>query len=425
MTWIASSEDGKWQQCDNYSTNSDDRIEIGEPVGKALFGFGCCISEICVQAIRRLSKDNQEEIFKELFGADGCGFDFCRLSIGANDFAESWYSYNETDGDYEMKSFSIERDRKYIIPAINEAKALSPDLTFFASPWSPPTWMKFPKVYNHGRIVETEENLKAYALYFRRYLEEYAKEGIKISQIHVQNEFHSDQKFPSCVWSGQALAKFIGGYLAPRISDLADIWFGTVNGPENDERLLETRHGQFLSTVMEDEACRNAIKGVSYQWAGKFGITQCSEDHPELDTINSEMECGDGNNSWQYAMYGYEMMHHYFKFGARACVYWNMALCEGSSSTWGWKQNSLISVKDDGYEFTPDFYMFKHFAAFVKKGAVMLKTKGHFSTNVTVFRNPSGERVAVIMNPYEKEKVLEIEGRNYVFAPRSFNTLIL
>ena len=50
-----------------------------------------------------------------MFSIQGCGFDYCRLSIGANDFAESWYSYNETEGDYEMKNFSIERDKKYIM----------------------------------------------------------------------------------------------------------------------------------------------------------------------------------------------------------------------------------------------------------------------------------------------------------------------
>lgn len=56
-------------------------------------------------------------------------------------------------------------------------------MNFFATPWSPPTWMKFPKVCNYGKLVQTEKNLRAYALYFRKFIEEYAKEGIKISHI--------------------------------------------------------------------------------------------------------------------------------------------------------------------------------------------------------------------------------------------------
>ena len=426
MKWVTTTENKRWTENKNYSNAPGDELIIGEAVGKPLYGFGCCISEICVQAIRSLDAEKQTEIFRELFSPEGCGFDFCRLPIGANDFAESWYSYNECEGDYEMKNFSIERDYKNIIPAIKQAMEYSPELRFFASPWSPPTWMKFPKVYNYGRLVETEENLKAYALYFKKYLEAYKKEGIKIEQIHAQNEFHSDQKFPSCVFSGESLANFIANYLYPEIGEDVEVWYGTVNGPETDKyRLYTTRHHQFLAKAMEDEKFRKAISGASYQWAGKFGITQAYEDYPELDTINGEMECCDGQNSWQQAFYANEMMHHYFRYGSRACVYWNMALVKDSISTWGWKQNSLISVGDGEYEYTNDFYAIKHFAHFVKKGAVLLSTKGRASSCATVFRNPDGTRAAVIVNPYDFEKVLTIEDKNYVLPPRSFNTMVI
>ena len=423
--WISSTEQKRWTSENAFADTKGDELIIKEEMGRPLYGFGCCFSEICVMAVRSLPEKDQREIFNELFGKDNCSFEFCRLSIGANDFAESWYSYNENEGDYEMKSFSIDRDRKYIIPAIKDAMKLSPNLRFFASPWSPPTWMKFPKVFNYGNLVETEENLKAYALYFKKYLEEYKKEGVKIEQIHVQNEFHSDQKFPSCVFTGDSLANFIGNYLAPAIGDMTDIWYGTVNGPENDGRFLTSRHNQFLGKAMEDEKCRAAIKGASYQWAGKFGVTQIHEDFPELDTLNGEMECGDGQNTWQHAIYLYEMMHHYFKYGARACVYWNMALANHGLSTWGWRQNSLISVDDGKFEYTPEFYLIKHFAKFVKKGAVMLRTEGRHSSNSTVFKNEDGSRVLVTLNPFDKEKVLTVEGKNYILAPRSLNSIVL
>ena len=424
--WISTTENCKWSESTRFTEKTGDVLIIGDPVGKPLYGFGCCISEICVKAIRSLDKQKQEEIFKELFSEDGCGFEFCRLSVGANDFAESWYSYNECEGDYTMENFSVERDYKYIIPAIKQAMEYAPDLTFFASPWSPPTWMKFPKVYNYGRLVMTEENQRAYALYFKKYIEAYKKEGIRIEQLHVQNEIHADQKFPSCVFDGDDLEKFIVDHLYPAVGDSVKIWYGTVNGPEADKnKLYSTRHHQFLAKAMENERFRNAISGASYQWAGKFGITQAAEDYPELNTLNSEMECCDGQNSWQQALYAYEMMHHYFKYGARASVYWNMALVKESISTWGWKQNSLISVGDNDYEYMPDFYVIKHFSHFVKKGAVMLGTRGSASTCATVFQNPDGTRVAVVMNPYDFDKILTVSGNNYKLPPRSFNTMVL
>lgn len=424
MTWVSTTKDEKWSHSGNFSDKNGEEIVIGGKRGKPLYGFGCCISEICAKAIFGLDEKKQKEIFDELFGADGCGFNYLRLPMGANDFAESWYSYDETDGDYALRDFSIDRDKKYIIPAVKEAQKRASDIEFFASPWSPPTWMKFPKVCNHGQIVETDENLRAYAKYFRKYIEEYKKNGIGIKQICFQNEFISDQKFPSCVWKPKAIEKFYSEYLIDEIGDLTEVWFGTYNGPEVDHRQFTSRYYQYVGTLMENEKCRNNIKGMAFQWKGSQAIIQASEDYPDMNFIHSEMECGNGKNTEEDAFYAYEMMRYYFTFGARANVYWNMALENEGLSTWGWSQNSLISIKDGSYVFNPEFYVYKHFSHFIRRGAVMLETRGRFSSNTAVFENPDGSRVAVIANPLDVEKTVTIFGKNYILKPRSFNTMV-
>lgn len=422
MSWISSTENEKWVIDNNFTDENGCEIVIGDENGKGLFGFGCCISEICAKAIFSLSKDKQKQVFDDLFSGDGCGFDYCRLSIGANDFAESWYSYNETENDFEMKNFSIDRDRKYIIPAIKEAQKRSEKIEFFASPWSPPTWMKFPKVCNFGKLVQTPENLKAYALYFRRFLEEYAKENIKIVAVCPQNEFFSTQKFPSCVYNARELENFMC-YLVDAVKDLVNVYYGTCNGPDpvRDDQL----HNDYLNLLMQNPKLRENIKGAAYQWAGKYAIMQAKEDFPHLDLIQSECQCGDGTNTWKYAMYTYHLMHHYFVNGVRANVYWNMALDNDGLSTWGWHQNSLISVKDGEYTYNPEFYLLKHFSHFVKRGAVLLSTKGEMSSNATVFKNLDGSIFAIILNPFEFEKIVTIEGKNYKLKPHSFNSIKL
>lgn len=422
MLWISSTEKDKWINEAFFDDEKGSELIIGDENGKGLFGFGCCISEICAKAIFSLTEDKQKQIFDDLFSIQGCGFDYCRLSIGANDFAESWYSYNEAEGDYEMKNFSIERDKKYIIPAIKEAQKRSPEIEFFASPWSPPTWMKFPKVCNYGRLVQTPENLKAYALYFRRFIEEYTKENIKITAVCPQNEFFSTQKFPSCVYYAEELEDFMC-YLVDEVKDLVDVYYGTCNGPgpTSDGGL----HNDYLNRFMQNPKLRQNLKGAAYQWNGKFSIMQAKEDFSHLDLIQSECQCGDGNNTWRHAMYTYHLMHHYFVNGARANVYWNMALDNDGYSTWGWRQNSFISVKDGEYTYNPEFYLFKHFAHFVKRGAVLLSTKGEMSSNSTVFKNPDGSVVAVILNPFEFKKTITIDNNNYILKPKSFNTIIL
>ena len=422
MMWISSTENEKWTIDNNFTDEKGCELVIGDENGKGLFGFGCCISEIRAKAIFSLSEDKQKQIFDDLFSTDGCGFDYCRLSIGANDFAESWYSYNETENDYEMKNFSIDRDRKYIIPAIKEAQKRSPEIEFFASPWSPPTWMKFPKVCNYGKLIQTPENLKAYALYFRKFIEEYTKENVKIVAVCPQNEFFSTQKFPSCTYSAEELENFMC-YLVDEVKDLADVYFGTCNGPDpvSDDQL----HNNFLNRIMQNKKLHQSIKGAAYQWAGKYSIMQAKEDFPHLDLIQSECQCGDGTNTWQYAMYTYHLIHHYFVNEARANVYWNMALDNDGLSTWGWYQNSLISIKDGEYTYNPEFYLLKHFGHFVKRGAVLLSTKGEMSSNTTIFKNMDGSVFAVILNPFEFEKIVTIEGKNYKLKPRSFNSIKL
>jgi len=422
MSWISSTENEKWVIDNNFTDENGCKLVIGDENGKGLFGFGCCISEICAKAIFSLSKDKQKQVFDDLFSGDGCGFDYCRLSIGANDFAESWYSYNETENDFEMKNFSIDRDRKYIIPAIKEAQKRSEKIEFFASPWSPPTWMKFPKVCNFGKLVQTPENLKAYALYFRRFLEEYAKENIKIVAVCPQNEFFSTQKFPSCVYNARELENFMC-YVVDAVKDLVNVYYGTCNGPDPvcDDQL----HNDYLNLLMQNPKLRENIKGAAYQWAGKYAIMQAKEDFPHLDLIQSECQCGDGTNTWKYAMYTYHLMHHYFVNGVRANVYWNMALDNDGLSTWGWYQNSLISVKDGEYTYNPEFYLLKHFSHFVKRGAVLLSTKGEMSSNATVFKNLDGSIFAIILNPFEFEKIVTIEGKNYKLKPHSFNSIKL
>ena len=158
---------------------------------------------------------------------------------------------------------------------------------------------------------------------------------------------------------------------------------------------------------------------------GKDSVLQAREDYPHLDLIQSECQCGDGNNTWEYVMYTYHLIRHYFRVGVRANVYWNMALDNGGLSTWGRRQNSLISIDGGEYSFNPEFYVLKHFAHFVKKGAVMLSTVGEMSSNAAVFKNKDGSVVMNILNPYEFKKAVTVGDKNYRLKPRAFNTVML
>lgn len=299
-------------------------------------------------------------------------------------------------------------------------------MQMFASPWCPPLWMKTRRAYSNGTFHMTKENLEAYALYFKKYVEAYQKKGVPLVHICPQNEPCSNQVFPSCVWKGHELTEFIGEHLGKALEGMdVDIMFGTINGPERAERAAWTRYSDYLGYAMQDERARKYIKAVGYQWAGKYALPQTRDDYPELELIQTESECGNGQNSWAQMLRIAELMRHYFRFGASAYVYWNIALEGDSASTWGWKQNSLLHVTDGKGELTPEFYLMKHYAHFVKRGARYVMLKGEFSSCCSAFRNPDGSLVIVVYNPYETEKIITVEGHSYLLPAKSVNTITI
>ena len=393
-------------------------------------GFGGTFNELGWEALSCLTEEQKQSVLKSLFDKDGCDFSFCRVPIGASDYAKDWYSHNEQDGDYAMAFFSIQRDYDYLIPYIKNAMVYKPELTLFASPWSPPTWMKSPKVYNYGKLVKDTVTQDAYALYFIKFIEAYTKEGIRIEQLHVQNEVFADQKFPSCTWTGVELRDFISNHLGPMFDQYNvdwEIWFGTINGPSHDY----SHYDEMALRVLMDDHAKRYISGVGYQWNGKHAIQRTHESFPEVRLMQTENECGDGFNTWDYAHYVFNHIRHYFSHGVESYIYWNMVLETGGKSTWGWTQNTMITVDKENQSVTynPEFYIMKHFTHFVKQGASLLKTTGCWTGNTLAFENPNGDIVVIMNNPFKESQTVTIQHENelisYDLEPYSINTILL
>jgi glucosylceramidase len=446
-----------------WSTTPDAAWQVGgslapEPAGGDMFardvsilgpaqtitGFGGAFSELGWQALSALPAPRRGEAMAALFDAAGAAFTFCRTPIGANDFARKWYSYDETEGDFALARFSIANDRETLIPFIKAAQAVRPDLKVWASPWSPPAWMKRNKHYAQGPswpgsppnglrpdqvvkegqdgFIQEERYFDAYARYFRRYVEEYRKEGIPISAVMPQNEFNSAQPYPACCWTPQGLARFMPHLVREMGPQGVDVLFGT----------LERADPEMVAAVLADPAIRPAIKGIGVQWAGKGALEGLRKRYPDLPIWASEQECGVGRNDWHYARYGWDLMKRYFANGASVWNYWNMALPQPGKSTWGWPQNSLISVDTSrgSFTLTPDYWVMKHLASQVRPGAKLMTTMtlAGFEDQL-VFRNPDGSTVVVIRNQGSQPQRVNLVLGNTKIVPLlpadSFNTIVV
>jgi glucosylceramidase len=442
-TWVTSTDDARWQDGGEPTpgATADRGLSLTGTRGRPIRGFGGTFNELGYRAISSLSEADQEQVYRELFHPDELNLRVNRSAIGANDFASSWYSYDEVPGDLALEHFSVERDEEAVIPYIRQAQRYQDDMVLHCSPWSPPTWMKNPPAYNFGTLVMTPENLDAYARYFVRFVEEYAARGIRVDQVHIQNEVFADQKFPSCVWSSEQLRTFVRDHLGPVVEASGldvDIYLGTLNGPEDmaftaaGQKL--TNYARFVDNILFDDDARRYLAGVGYQWAGQHAIARTHEAWPELDIMQTESECGFGDNAWQDAEYVFHLVRHYLQHGATGYTYWNMALEPGGLSTWGWPQNSLVTVDPATRTFTrnPEYYVLKHYSAGVRPGAVQLGTTGRFAAQGSAYENPDGSVAVVVQNALDRAEQFsftdpEDGSRSFTatLAPRSLNTFVV
>ena len=387
-------------------------------------GFGACFNELGWTSLSALPEDDRDRIMREFFDpAAGARFTWCRMPVGANDFSIDAYSYDETDGDFDLKHFSIDHDRKTLIPFIHAALRHQPKLRLWASPWTPPTWMKRNHHYAEAKsrpgmgvdngirpdqighegedmFIQEPRYFDAYARYFGRFIDAYANEGIRIGMVMPQNEFNSAQNFPSCTWTPEGLARFLH-YLGPEMQKRGvDICFGT------DER----GNPKLVETVMADPEAAKFIKGIGVQWAGKNALPALARMYPSLAIVQSEQECGDGRNAWSYTSYCWQLMKHYFRSGACGYMYWNISLDQNSKSTWGWSQNSLVSVDAAArtFRYNHDYYLLKHLTHFVDVGAKNLEPTGTCD-DALAFVNPDGTVVAMLRNELSRPQRVQVQ----------------
>ena len=424
MRILVSTSQASWVEGEARVVAGAPDVSARSVITESFKGFGACFNELSWIALQATDAASREAMIEKVFSPVGLDLHYNRLPIGASDFAESWYSHNETEGDFSMEHFSIERDHRHLLPYLQSARAVhGRDFQLFASPWSPPIWLKDHKAHNFGKLIWEPRYRKAHALYLAKFVEAYRDLGIKVASVHVQNEPDSDQKFPSCCWTGERLRDFIRDDLGPIFEERgldSEVWLGTIErGSFND----------WVAPTMLDPDARATIGGIGFQWAGKNGIQRARQAAPDVPLIMTENECGDGLNTWDYAHYVFDLAKHYLSNGVEAYVYWNVVLEKGGISTWGWQQNSMFCVDRETGELceNPEYQLMRHLAQFVRQGASVLETTGRWAANTIIFRNADGSDVAIIQNPLNTEAEVRVDIGNAIWAvalpPKSFATL--
>ncbi|GJM62960.1 hypothetical protein [Persicobacter diffluens] len=372
---------------------------------QAIEGIGGAFNEIGGEALLSLKKKEQKAVMENLFAKDQAGFTFCRTAIGASDFGIDAYSYSMTPEDYDQKHFSIKRDKKYVLPYIKSAFDINPELTLFASPWSPPGWMKvsgkMEGLQKEGNALrDTPAIYKAYAKYFVKYIQAYEKEGVRVDRICIQNENDADTKYPSCQFPAKDMVKFAHDYLAPAFKQNkidSKIYAGTFRAA-NQMDLMDFTQSKYLK----------AVEGVGIQYTESKIISDARAVLPGLKIFHTEGHCYNGKNSSEQAKHRLEEVASYLNSGSTTFTYWNMILNETTKSGWDWNQNSLININRTTGEvqYNPDYNAMYIISKYIKPGDVRVASVNRANQHplITV-KSPEGQVKVLIQNTHEQEEV--------------------
>lgn len=444
VKWICSTEQKQWVsnnpiELKSASTGNSFDVEIyPSKKQQTIDGWGGCFNELGWDALQILNIKEREEVLKVLFDPNnGLKFNICRMPIGANDYARNWYSLDDSAGDFDMKYFSTDRDSKNLIPYIHEAMKYQPALKLWASPWSPPVWMKTNKHYANKRgdhndlkpenevlsgnqFIQDEKYLSAYAMYLSKFVKAYQKVGVNVYAVHFQNEPYTLNQWPNCSWTPSAMRNFIANYLASfsKVKLNTELWLGTWN----------TDKMANFDTIFSSPEAMKYITGAGLQWEGKNVINELHKKYPAVKLMQTESECGEGNFSWKDAEHLFDLIKTYIGGGASAYTYWNMVLADKGTSSWGWNQNALIQIDKVSKKvtYTPEYYAFKHFSCFIPAGSSKVESFGRFK-ELIAFVNPNGELIIVTNNLQDTAKAINIKIDTKYFTvilqPKSFNTL--
>lgn len=447
ISLVVSGEDEYWQISEVTDDGGVPTITIDvDRQRQDWHGFGGTFAEAGWDALQAVSAEDRERAISLLFDrTGGAGFTIGRIPIGASDYAMDRYSLAPVADDYRMEHFSIDRDRNLLIPYIRAALEMNPDLMLWASPWSPPPWMKTNNAFDRGDIKQDPQTLQAHALYLARFVEEYAAEGIEIRAVHPQNEPGWPQDYPSCGWPGDSMRDYFAQHLGPLFAQRlpgTEVWLGTMSNPASDSAIVRS--------VMGDPAAASYVRGLGLQWGEEQNAGQYVDDYG-LPTWQTEHRCGhypwvekedpdnypDGAafgpapNDHDYAVESWGLIKRWIDHGVNGYLAWNMVLdTDGYNldEVRPWAQNALLAVDRERRQLivTPAYYVFRHVAQFVEPGAVLLDVG---EADALAWKNADGSIVAVVHNSAgdASETVLAVGGRTFRFTTpgRGWATVVL
>lgn len=407
---------------------------------QTFLGIGAALTDASAEVFAKLSLAKQQEFLQAYFNKDkGIGYTLARTNIHSCDFSSDMYTY-VTEGDAALTSFNVNHDKQFRIPFIKQAiAAANGKLTLYASPWSPPAFMKTNKDMLRGGKLNNAL-ASSWALYYTKFIKAYEKEGIPVWGISLQNEPMATQRWESCIYTAEEERDFLKNHLGPTMKKEG----------LGDKKIIVWDHNRDLMTqranvIFSDPEAAKYAWGMGFHWYETWSggqpmfenVALVHKTYPTKNLLFTEgcAESFKQNDYQRWAngeRYGKSMIND-FNNGTVGWTDWNILLDENGGPNH--VSNFCFApvhadTKSGEIIYTPSYYYIGHFSKFIRPGAKKINSAASRSQLLTTaFKNTDGKLAVIVMNQSDKKVTYNLcIGRNAAVVqilPHAIQTLIL
>lgn len=400
-------------------TRPDIEIRL-EDKRQEMIGFGGTFTENSAYNLKNLPPGPRQKALELFFHPQkGANWNLIRISMGSCDASSRYYSFAETPGDTELKSFSIQTDiDNNMIPSLKTALKLQPGLKIQASPWTAPKWMKDTGAHNHGRLLP--QYYDAWARYFSLFIKGYASHGVPIWSITPQNEPDAfGQAWDAMGWKDEELGLFVNKHLAPIIRQQHPGM--KIYGWDHNKNNLE----RWAKHNLEDPSRRKDYDGIVYHWyeggEGKFyePVAKMHSLYPELPLIANEQGLfGTFLMQPQAAeLYATDIIGNVLN-GCAGWIVWGTFFDHmgGPNHANNFSHSPImVQMAKQKLIINPSYYYMAQFSKYVQRGARRVGSKDESGLMSAAFVNPDGQRVLVVLNKTGAKKDVKVNAEGFGF----------
>jgi len=385
---------------------------------QSFIGIGGAITDAAAEVFTKLSKEKQEELLNAYYSKEGIDYSLMRTSIHSCDFSKGNFTYIE-EGDKELKTFSIDVDKEYRLPMIKRAiEKAGGSILFYASPWSPPAFMKDNKnMLQGGKLLP--EFYNSWARYYAKFIHAYEQEGIPVWGITIQNEPMAVQRWESCIYTAEEERDFLKNHLGP-ILEKEGLGDKNIVVWDHNRDLITHR----ANTIFDDPEASKYAWGTGFHWYETWrkgepmfdNLQKIQEAYPDKKLLFTE-GCNESFDPEKYQYwpnaerYGRSIIND-FNCGTVGWTDWNILLDE----TGGPNHVSNLcfapihaDTRTDSLIYTPSYYYLGHFSKYIRPGAKRVSTVSSVSFLLsTSFINKDGKMVSVVMNHSDKKMTYKL-----------------